>query len=304
MYRVAKFDNDRFAFKGIVNDYFTKSGKQALKCNYLDGLLDGQITTYYENGNIKESGYYKQGNRDSIWCFFYENGNVEKKIIFTNNIPRLMEYYKKNGKPVFTDGNGEYEGECNTSGNLAYLRKIKGKVKNGLMVDRWKIYIYNTSCIEVYENGKFILGKGDQGHTYENFGLITLTGVPYYEVIDLIDHVILDDDNVLFLPFYDKNINLKDNFFDKLRMDLTSNQNLDLSGFFYGLFEFKIENGKIIESSFKQITNNIKIANQVKRNIISMTKWDSQEKNPSFTFYLPIIWENNKLYIEIKDYKN
>ena len=298
IYRVTKFENNLFAFKGRVNDYFIKNGKQALKGNYVNGLLEGPFTTYYVNGKIKESGYYQRGKRDSIWCFYYENGNIEKKILYKNDFPRLMEYYKKNGKPVFTDGNGEYEGECNTNGNLVDFRKIKGKVKDGLMVDRWTIYIYNNTSTEVFENGKFIRGKDDHNRTYDDFGLITLTGFPYYDHVDLTS-LNSNDDKGYHWPSYDKNMDIIASFIDKFRLKIISNDNLDKNGFFYGLFEFRVEAGKVLESSFKQITNDPKSSNEVKQLIISMNKWDDQ---PSFTCYLPVIWEKNKIYLLPNDY--
>jgi antitoxin component YwqK of YwqJK toxin-antitoxin module len=302
IFRVAKFDNERFAFKDSVFDYFISNGKEALKMFNVNGLPEGQIKTYYENGSPKEIGIYKQGKRDSIWCFFYKNGNIEKKINYKNNISRLIEYYKKNGKPIFIDGNGEYKGECNTNANSCVLRTIKGKVKDGLMVDRWKIFIDNTISTEVFENGKFIRGKDDHNYTYENNGLISLTGFPYYENISLFDYSITCDKRGFFWPSYNKNVDLSKSFFYELRENILSNQEIDKNGFFYGLFEFRIEDGIIVELSFKQISNDNKISNVLKRLICSMNKWDKQEQKLSFTFFVPIIWENNRIYLEPKDY--
>jgi hypothetical protein len=276
------------------------SGKQALKIFYVNGLPEGQIKTFYENGSLKEIGIYKHGKRDSIWCFFYKNGKIEKKISYKNDIPRLVEYYKKNGKPIFTDGNGEYEGKCNA--NSCVLRTIKGKVKDGLMVDRWKIFIDNTVSTEVFENGKFIRGKDDHNYTYENNGLISLTGIPYYENISLLEYSATCDKDGFFWLSYNKNMDLSKSFIYELRQNILSNPEIDKSGFFYSLFEFRIEDGIIIESSFQQITNDNKISNVLKGLICSMNKWDKQEKKLGFTFFLPIIWENNRIYLEPKDY--
>lgn len=300
LFRVAKFDNNTFAFKDSVIDYYMSNGKQALRMFYVNGFPDGQIKTFYENGNIKEIGIYKQGKRDSIWCFFYNNGKIEKKINYQNDIPRLMEYYKKNGTPIFTDGNGEYEGKCNA--NSCVWRNIKGNVKDGLMIDRWKIFIDNTVSTEFFENGKFIRGKDDHDYIYENNGLISLSGFPYYENISLLEYSITSDKEGFFWLSYNKNMDLSKSFFYKLRQNILSNQEIDKTGFFYGLFEFRIEDGVIIESSFQQITNNNRSSDVLKRLICSMNKWDKFEQKLGFTFYLPISWENNRIYLEPKDY--
>lgn len=301
-FRVTKFEKDRFGFQDSVIDYYTSTGNRAMKVFNINGLPEGEIKTYYENGSLKELGNYKEGKRDSVWCFFYKNGKIQKKVDYKNEIPRLIEFYRKNGSPVFVDGNGEYEGDSNIGAGSCVLRTIKGKVKDGLMVDRWKLFIDNSLTTEVYDNGKFIRGKDDHNYIYEKNALISLTGFPYYENISLLEYSITCDKNGFFWPSYNKNMDLSKSFFYELREQILSNQEINKIDFFYGLLEFRIEDGLIIESSFQQITNNNQSSNVLKELILSMNKWDKQENRLNFTFFLPIIWEKNTIYLEPKDY--
>lgn len=64
------------------NDEYTTSGRQVKKVSYYDNgnikevgyyfkeKLDGQWLSYDENGKIKTIAYYKDGKKDGIWTFF------------------------------------------------------------------------------------------------------------------------------------------------------------------------------------------------------------------------------------------
>ncbi|RLD54563.1 MAG: hypothetical protein DRJ05_14420, partial [Bacteroidetes bacterium] len=157
--RVAFFEKERLAFQGSVFDYYYPEGNIAFKATYKNGLYNGQVQSYYKNGNLKEIGKYKNSKRDSIWTFYYKNGKTEKKIDYFNEQPRLMEFYKKNAKPVFLDGNGTYKGHSNKDYFSCDIFQIRGGLNNGIMDGQWTINFGYSICTEVFENGVFVSGR-------------------------------------------------------------------------------------------------------------------------------------------------
>lgn len=53
--------------------------------HYDKGLRQGPNITYYEHGSKRYEGYYKNDNRDSVWCYYDSIGNLAEKVLFKNN---------------------------------------------------------------------------------------------------------------------------------------------------------------------------------------------------------------------------
>jgi len=49
-------------------------------------LLDGPSIEFYQNGKLKSSGTYKEGNLDSSWISYHYNGQVHVKGMYRNNL--------------------------------------------------------------------------------------------------------------------------------------------------------------------------------------------------------------------------
>lgn len=300
--RVARFDKSRLNFYGEVNDYYM-DGKIACRAFYKDGLLNGEFTRYYSNGTIEEKGYYTNGNRDSSWSFYYRNGNLEKEIDFKNQQLKLMKFYKKNGKPVFTDGNGTYKGLVNKDFASCDELPIKGVVKDGLMEGKWTINFGYSSSTEIYEGGKFIRGHEDTyNRTYDNNPNINIIGYPYYEGISLIDILLNSntEDAKSYYPKYNDSIFFV-SFIEDLRRGIKTSLVKNDNFFFYALTKFEIQNGRINPESYQSITNQSTKADELKKLILSLNKWNKSENNTVFTVYLPLFWENEKIYIVPSD---
>lgn len=64
-----------------------------------------KMTEYYENGNEKIEGKFKNGKRHGTWTYWYENGNLWSKGDY--------EEGKRNGASVvyYSDGDIRYEGQ-------------------------------------------------------------------------------------------------------------------------------------------------------------------------------------------------
>lgn len=299
--RVAFIEKERLAFEGSVFDYYYPEGDIAFKATYKNGLINGQIQSYYRNGNVKEIGVYRNSKRDSIWTFYYKNGIIEKRIDYSNDQSRLVEFYKKSGKPVFVDGNGTYKGYSNKDYFSCDLYQIKGDLKDGLMEGSWTIDFGYSKCTEVFENGVFISGReSPQWGPYNSASLISISGFPYYENIILLNYAHISERGDPW-PFYNGNFDLREGFLLDFKKSLETN--MDLSGFFYALIEFQLDNGAINPNSFKSITNNNEIFNEIKSTIISLKKWNKPKDDLVFTIYLPIFWDNGLIYLKPSDKK-
>lgn len=297
--RVGLFDKERLAFYGNVIDYYYPNGPIAFKAKYINGLYDGQITNYFKTGTSKESGVYKNNIRDSIWTFYYNNETIEKKIDYSHAQKKFIEYYKKNGKPVFLDGNGMFKGYSNKDYYSCEQYQIKGEIKNGVMVGRWTINLGYGTSTEVFENGNFIRGQETPfNRSYEDATMINPTGFPYFEKINLLDYLIACNKAGLYWPTYN-NENFEKGFLVELEHLISAK--INTNDFFYALLEFQLENGVINSNSLKLVTNDKNKADELKNIIISLDKWDTPKENISFTIYLPIFWVNGSIYLKPKD---
>ncbi|MEO9891689.1 hypothetical protein [Aurantibacter sp.] len=75
--RETKFPLDNLTFKSIVA--YHKNGNIRLITNYNNGIVTGNFTKFYENGKIRESGFYNDGmSKDGVWAYFDKDGKLEK----------------------------------------------------------------------------------------------------------------------------------------------------------------------------------------------------------------------------------
>jgi antitoxin component YwqK of YwqJK toxin-antitoxin module len=64
--------------------YYYKNGKISAEANYKNGLLNGDRTTYYLNGNKQEEGTYKDDEADGYFKFYHKNGKLKSEGWFVN----------------------------------------------------------------------------------------------------------------------------------------------------------------------------------------------------------------------------
>ena len=76
---------------------------------------DGPVVEYYENGQKKIEGHYKNGEQDGLWTQWYENGQKKSEVNFTNNLQQgLWTMWHENGQKK-EEGhfiNGSPDGLC------------------------------------------------------------------------------------------------------------------------------------------------------------------------------------------------
>ena len=85
---------------GIWN-YYHKNSKQLLRTEQYDknGLQQGELLVYFENGTIAERSNYKDGKLEGKSVWYNEKGIAVKEFIFENDeLHGLSKYYSNEGE--------------------------------------------------------------------------------------------------------------------------------------------------------------------------------------------------------------
>ena len=122
-----------------------------------DGNRDGPWQGYYETGELRYEGVFKEGKETGVFKYYYKSGNLEKELLYIEDGVRAkvkMYYSNKNIKTL-----GEYclKNRCGTweyfddLGNII----IRENYKNGILNGAYFVFfdgVLNEICN--YENGK------------------------------------------------------------------------------------------------------------------------------------------------------
>lgn len=159
-YRIGKIDSAIANFSGLFFDY-NMNNRLYLKANLVNNNLEGYAYYYFTNGTISEEGNYKNNIRDGKWVYYYPNGKVQKIFDFQNGEPLVVEAYKKNGKPIVINGNGNFSTTFSNYKNCNYF-ETSGKITNGKMNGKWIYSNPNRSpfATEIYQDGNYIKSYG------------------------------------------------------------------------------------------------------------------------------------------------
>jgi antitoxin component YwqK of YwqJK toxin-antitoxin module len=96
--------------------------------NETNNLITGNVVFYFENGNVKETGSYLNGQRHGLWERFDENGNKLGEGNYLNGI--------KHGKWVIWDEN--------------QIKRFEFKYVNGVKSDLWSSWDENGILVATY----------------------------------------------------------------------------------------------------------------------------------------------------------
>lgn len=137
-------------------------------------IKEGEITTYYTNGNKKEVSNYTAGLINGMQTRYFDNGDINYKIIINesgygaalNKESTTAYLYCTNSdhKITLQDGNGYFTAYDE---NLSLTQE--GNVKNTKSDGLWKGFDHKQLAFaEVYKNGKLIKGENfaTDGKTY------------------------------------------------------------------------------------------------------------------------------------------
>ena len=133
--------------RGEQTFYFENGQAQEVR-NFDDvGSFSGPYKAYHENGHMKSEGQYVNGAMNGKWKFFYKSGNIKEILYFKNNVENgpFIEYHE-NGK---ISAEGTYQNELEHG--LLKIYDDKGELtmqkqcENGVCRTVWKSDIAKDS---------------------------------------------------------------------------------------------------------------------------------------------------------------
>ena len=117
---------------GGYNTLYYDSGKKMSEGEMRNGLEMGEWTSWHENENIKSTGFYVEGRKDSLWQWYDESGILTGAGRYTNDVEDgiWMHYYPDG---VVSDSGSYLEGMkegvwkyYHDNGSLKYSVNYKG----------------------------------------------------------------------------------------------------------------------------------------------------------------------------------
>jgi len=125
-----------------------------------DGKKTGEWNWYFETGDLKESGSYKEDQKKGTWNEYYYNGERKKRTNYTNGLITEKSTYYENGRKMVTgtfDKNEKKHGIWEQYYDYWGL-KLKGEYHHGSKHGQWKYYTDSGKLkkIENYKTGKRI----------------------------------------------------------------------------------------------------------------------------------------------------
>ena len=139
----------------VFEDYSINSDKK-----------DGYYTSFYQNGNKKTEGLFKNGAKDELWVEYFENGKIESQIQYTNDSKNgIWKKYNVKGDTLLIDN---YKVDIKDGLHKEFAGNIvveEGTFTNGLMTGEW-VYRYKDGKGNLNGKGSFNNGNGsDLGTT-------------------------------------------------------------------------------------------------------------------------------------------
>ena len=112
------FVNEIYSQNGVLRSYYSKKKLQS-EISYVNDVLDGTSTWYYENGNIKERKTYTNGKLNGWVRSYYEIGLLKEEYFLSNGVlDGIASYYYNNG--ALKEVSYYRMGQLTSSQKLAY----------------------------------------------------------------------------------------------------------------------------------------------------------------------------------------
>lgn len=211
---VETFENGNIQGKGTLENgtlngertSYYEDGKIKFQRFYKDGVADGKSFENYDDGMLKQQGIFKNGKEDGEWKFYYPNGKIHAIINFSNGVQQ-GDYFEYNedetlkAQYFFRDGKAGYSDE---------LMKLSEKALN--LSREYK----NEESIKIYDEA--IKLNPTVAQLYFNRGVTKSNNLDFEEAIKDYDKAIEINPN--YMEAYGNRGNAKINIY-------TSNGNLN-----------------------------------------------------------------------------
>lgn len=98
VYRIRQFyaSNDQLEMEGT----FIGDGSRRTKV--------GKFAFFYENGQVKQEGEYKNGRKSGLWKEYYDNGQLSDEEFHLEEKTLFYQHWDPSGNPLLTNGTGKY----------------------------------------------------------------------------------------------------------------------------------------------------------------------------------------------------
>jgi antitoxin component YwqK of YwqJK toxin-antitoxin module len=117
---------DKSMREGLAVGYYP-SGKTQFIVNFNRDVLDGEWRSYYENGQVCDSGAFFKNIPEGLWISYYENG--QPKMIVNFNAKKLIQVkeemrrlYRPTSPVLSASGTVTFKSAATLKGQQAYLR--------------------------------------------------------------------------------------------------------------------------------------------------------------------------------------
>lgn len=109
--------------------FYYENGQLKEKAYYKNGKKEGKQVEYYESGAIKSISTYKNNIFNGQSKIYYENGNIQDEINYKNGKPNSMKTYRDNGS-LLADVNFYNDDKMNVvkyyeNGNIMLKRDLQ-----------------------------------------------------------------------------------------------------------------------------------------------------------------------------------
>ena len=167
------YKNGIVLFEGIVDEegrkqgpwkWFYETGQLKAKGSYKDNLKVGNWEYYYMDGEIEQSGSYLRGLPDGLWTWLYENGQTwrEEEYVMGEEDGPSIEYSDSGSviaKGSYIEGlkEGFWEFEIND-------HREEGEYFEGERKGKWKYYYLDSEKLSF--EGEFENGLENGVHVY------------------------------------------------------------------------------------------------------------------------------------------
>ena len=98
---ISGLENGKFKKGKRVGEWveYWENGQLKVKGTFKDGKpKDGPWESYHKNGQLREKGNIKDGKQDGLWEWYFEDGQIDHKRNFKDGKPDgLWEYFNKDG---------------------------------------------------------------------------------------------------------------------------------------------------------------------------------------------------------------
>ena len=122
---------------------FYENGQLKDSGNYRNGFREGEWTSWYKNGNIESRGTYHIHEQHGDWEYFYENGRTSTREKYQDNKVIAMECFDENGisagsfcsilKPATPELDRFVSFESYMLDNIFWPASLQGISTNGLV---------------------------------------------------------------------------------------------------------------------------------------------------------------------------